>query len=174
KDGKISNESSDAINGKQINNLSEDIANIFGGGTKFNNGTFTRSVYDLSHVTTEGIVTRKIYNDVGSAFAGLDANIKNVNMHIQYLIKDFDEKISNISSDSLLWSEKEGAFVALYGPKGQAKQNSKLTFLLDGEIDVNSTDAINGGQLFQMSNKLASYFGSGAQYKNGEWTDPTF
>ncbi|MCL6229982.1 Vomp family autotransporter, partial [Bartonella bilalgolemii] len=174
KDGKISNESSDAVNGKQINNLSQDIADIFGGGTEFNNGRFTRPIYTLSHVTTEGIVTRESYNDVGSAFAGLDANIKNVNTHIQYLIKDFDEKISNISTDALLWSEQEGAFVALHGSKGQEKQNSKLTFLSDGEIDVNSTDAINGGQLFQMSNKLASYFGGGAQYENGEWRDPIF
>ncbi|AQX22520.1 MULTISPECIES: Vomp family autotransporter [unclassified Bartonella] len=174
KDGVISNESSDAVNGKQINKLSGDIANIFGGGTEFSNGAFTRPVYDLSHVTTEGIVTRKIYNDVGSAFAGLDANIKNVNTRVQYVIDDFNDKIANISSDALLWSEKEGAFVALHGSKGQAKQNSKLTFLLDGEIDINSTDAITGKQLFQMSNKLASYFGGGAKYRDGEWTDPTF
>ncbi|WP_371410320.1 Vomp family autotransporter [Bartonella sp. 1-1C] len=174
KDGVISSESSDAVNGKQINKLSEDIANIFGGSTEFRNGVFTRPVYDLSHVTTEGIVTRKIYNDVGSAFAGLDANIKNVNTRIQYVIDDFNDKIANISSDALLWSAQEGAFVALHGSKGQAKRNSKLTFLLDGEIDINSTDAITGKQLFQMSNKLASYFGGGAQYRDGKWTDPTF
>ncbi|OPB31190.1 Vomp family autotransporter [Bartonella sp. AR 15-3] len=174
KDGKISNESSDAVNGKQIYELSQDIADIFGGGTDFNNGSFTRPVYTLSHVTTEGIVTSENYNDVGSAFAGLDVNIKNMNAHIKYLVNNFDEKISNISNDALLWSEEERAFVALHGSKGQEKQDSRLTFLLDGEIDANSTDAINGGQLFQMSNKLASYFGGGAQYENGEWRDPIF
>ncbi|AQX28371.1 Coiled stalk of trimeric autotransporter adhesin [Bartonella sp. JB63] len=174
KDGKISSESSDAVNGKQINKFSNEIANIFGGGTRFGNGAFTRPTYTLSDVTTEGEVQRKIYNDVGSAFVGLDMNIRNINKHIEYVVDDFNEKITNFSSDALLWSDQEKAFVALHGSKGQVKENSRLTFLLDGEIAVNSTDAITGNQLFETNSKLASYFGGSAEYKNGQWKDPTF
>ncbi|CBI76802.1 putative BrpB [Bartonella clarridgeiae 73] len=174
KNGKISSESSDAVNGKQINRLSNDIANILGGGTRFNDGAFTRPSYILSYVTTEGQTQEKVYNDVGSAFAGLDVSIRNVNEHIKYVVNDFNEKIANFSSDALLWSDQEKAFVALHRSKGQAKKNSRLTFLLDGEIAVNSTDAITGNQLFKTNSKFASYFGGGAEYKNGQWIDPTF
>ncbi|KEC63050.1 hypothetical protein O91_00487, partial [Bartonella quintana JK 31] len=51
---------------------------------------------------------------------------------------------------------------------------SKITYLLDGDISKASTDAINGSQLYMMSNKLAAYFGGGAGYENGQWSDPIF
>ncbi|WP_375667219.1 YadA-like family protein, partial [Bartonella sp. CL435QHHD] len=37
-----------------------------------------------------------------------------------------------------------------------------------------STDAINGSQLYSMSNVVAGYFGGGAGYKDGNWSAPTF
>ncbi len=43
-----------------------------------------------------------------------------------------------------------------------------------GSITAASTDAINGSQLYSMSNVVAGYFGGGAGYKDGNWSAPTF
>ncbi|UTO28529.1 Vomp family autotransporter [Bartonella harrusi] len=161
RDGTISEDSHDAINGSQINKISQDVASYFGGGTTFRDGEFVGPQYNLSFVSADGTVQQKIFKDVGSALTGLDANVKNVNSRLTYVSNDFTQKIGDLSKDALLWSEKEQAFVALHGANGE-KANSKLTFLEDGEIDVNSTDAINGSQLFKVAQNISKYFGGDA------------
>lgn len=49
---------------------------FFGGGTEFNNGEFSGPKYVLSHVSTNGTVERKEFENVGDALTGLDANVK--------------------------------------------------------------------------------------------------
>ncbi|WP_375639601.1 Vomp family autotransporter [Bartonella sp. MM55XZML] len=167
--GDISEESTDAINGSQINKISKDIAEFFGGGTEFNNGVFSGPQYNLSRVSTDGKVEQKTFYNVGEALTGLDANVKNVNKNIHHVTNEFDK----LSQNALLWSEKDQAFVARHGTDGQ-KTNSKLKYLLDGDVSEDSTDAINGSQLYTMGDQIANYFGGGASYENGEWIDPTF
>ncbi|WP_336288026.1 YadA-like family protein, partial [Bartonella sp. CB60] len=43
-----------------------------------------------------------------------------------------------------------------------------------GMLTAGSTDAVNGAQLYSMSNMLATYFGGGAHYEDGEWKAPAF
>ncbi|WP_375707404.1 Vomp family autotransporter, partial [Bartonella sp. AA1HLJMS] len=175
KDGIIAQGSHDAINGNQINKISGDIANYFGGGASFKNGTFKGPKYSLSVIVEDGQMAKANYYDVGSALTGLDANVKSVNTHLTNVVKDVNERITNITQevkgDALLWNGDEQAFVAQHG---EERTNSKIKFLANGDITENSTDAINGSQLYLMSNQLAAYFGGGAGYNNGEWTAPTF
>ncbi|MBX4335403.1 Vomp family autotransporter [Bartonella raoultii] len=173
KNGTIAENSNDAINGSQINQISKDIANYFGGGTEFVNGAFKGPKYTLSVITEDGTVGNANYRNVGSALTGLDANVKSVNSRLTDVANNFNQKIEGFSKDALLWSEDDKAFVALHEKDGE-KTKSKLKFLLDGEIAQGSTDAITGNQLYLISNKLASYFGGGAKYENGQWTDPAF
>ncbi|WP_375663849.1 Vomp family autotransporter, partial [Bartonella sp. CL63NXGY] len=167
--------SHDAINGNQINKISGDIANYFGGDASFENGAFKGPKYSLSVIVEDGQVAKANYHDVGSALTGLDANVKSVNTHLTNVVNDVNEKITNITQevkgDALLWNGDEQAFVAQHG---EGRTNSKIKFLANGDITENSTDAINGSQLYLMSNQLAAYFGGGAGYNNGEWTAPTF
>ncbi|WP_375706578.1 Vomp family autotransporter, partial [Bartonella sp. AA126HLJHH] len=175
KDGIIAQGSHDAINGNQINKISGDIANYFGGGASFKNGTFKGPKYSLSVIVEDGQMAKANYYDVGSALTGLDANVKSVNTHLTNVVNDVNERITNITQevkgDALLWNGDEQAFVAQHG---EERTNSKIKFLANGDITENSTDAINGSQLYLMSNQLAAYFGGGAGYNNGEWTAPTF
>ncbi|WP_375695272.1 hypothetical protein, partial [Bartonella sp. AC90GZZY] len=171
--GDISEESTDAINGSQIHSMGSDIAKFFGGNTSFENGIFVGPQYNLSTVSADGKVEQKIFDNVGEALEGLDVNVKNVNKHIQYVDKKFDDKFDKFSQDALLWSEEEQAFVALHEKDGR-KTDSKIKFLADGDISGDSTDAINGSQLYKMGDKIANYFGGGARYENGEWSEPTF
>ncbi|UNF52155.1 Vomp family autotransporter [Bartonella krasnovii] len=172
KDGSISEDSHDAINGSQINKISADIAKFFGGGAKFVNGAFKGLKYTLSAIV-DGQVGKANFYDVGSALTGLDKNVQDVNKRLTNVSNKFNQKIEGISKDALLWSEEDEAFVARHEKNGK-KTNSKLKYLMDGDISKNSTDAINGSQLYSMSNQLANYFGGGAKYENGKWIAPTF
>ncbi|USP02595.1 Vomp family autotransporter [Bartonella taylorii] len=173
KDGRIAEESYDAINGSQINEISGDIANYFGGDASFENGAFVGPKYSLSTIVENGQVAKTNYYNVGDALTGLDANVKSVNNRLTNVSNEFNQKIEGISKDALLWNDEEQAFVALHEKDGK-KTKSKLKYLLDGEIAKDSTDAITGNQLYLMSNQLANYFGGGAKYENGQWTAPTF
>ncbi|WP_375668139.1 Vomp family autotransporter [Bartonella sp. AP36NXGY] len=173
KNGEISKDSMEAVNGSQINTISGDIAKFFGGGTSFENGVFVGPQYNLSTVSADGKVEQKTFENVGDALTGLDANVKNVNSRLTHVVNNFTEEIQGLSKDALLWSSSESAFVALHEKDGQ-KTDSKIKFLADGDISGDSTDAINGSQLYKMGDKIANYFGGGARYENGEWIDPTF
>ncbi|WP_305883487.1 Vomp family autotransporter [Bartonella sp. B1098] len=176
-DGKISEDSHDAVNGGQINKVGKDIAKFLGGETVFKEGVFTGPSYKLSEVDEKGEALEAEFKDVGSAFAGLDKNIKNVNTHLTNVVQDFTQQITDITQevkgDALLWSDTDHAFVATHGADSERK-NSKITSLANGDITVNSTDAVTGGQLYSMNNTLATYFGGGAKYENGQWTAPSF
>ncbi len=169
--GTIAEGSNDAINGSQINKISRDVAGIFGGDAKFHDGILFGPHYHLSHISEDGAAVTKDHNNVGDALTGLDDNINNVNSRLIHVANEFTQKIEGISKDSLLWSNDEQAFVAQHG---EGKTNSKIKFLANGDISANSTDAVNGSQLYLMSNQLAAYFGGGAGYNNGKWTAPTF
>ncbi|UNE54515.1 Vomp family autotransporter [Bartonella machadoae] len=165
--GQLSEGSHDVVTGGQINTISQDVAKFLGGDAGFKNGAFTGPTYQLSKVSKDGHVEKHAFKDVGSAFSGLDENIKNVNDRI----KDVSE---SVAQDSLNWNKDEGAFVATHGEKGGKKTNSKIKFLANGDIAEGSTEAVNGSQLYSMSNTLATYLGGGAGYANGEWHKPDF
>ncbi|WP_273759908.1 Vomp family autotransporter [Bartonella sp. ML70XJBT.G] len=183
KDGRISQDSHDAINGSQINKISKDIANYFGGGTEFVNGAFKGPKYSLSVIVEEGQVAKANYYNVGDALTGLDTNVKSVNTHLTNVVKDVNEKITNITQEVkgnvLLWSDDEQAFVAQHG---EGRTNSKIKFLANGDISKDSTDAINGSQLFEVKSaitdinenfkdintNISKYFGGGADVSNGK------
>ncbi|WP_273760960.1 YadA-like family protein [Bartonella sp. AU16XJBT] len=172
--GSIASGSSDAVTGGQLHTITDDLSKILGGTVSFDGESFKGPKYDLSTVSKDGKVDDKTYEDVGLAFKGLDDNIQIVNDRIK-------EVSEGVAHDSLLWNDEANAFVARHekskGEKSRAvatQENSKITFLLDGDVSKDSTDAITGGQLYSMSNTLATYFGGGAEYKDGQWTDPSF
>nr|WP_273721803.1 Vomp family autotransporter [Bartonella sp. ML71XJBT] len=161
-DGTIAKDSHDAVNGGQINTIGEDIVKLLGGNTSFEDGSFTTPTYNLSSVDEKGEITNTSFTNVGKAFEGIDTNIRNVN-----------QRIKDITQDSLSWSAADKAFSAQH-EEGEKKTKSKITHLLDGNISKDSTDAITGGQLYSMSNTLATYLGGNAKYENGTWIAPIF
>ncbi|WP_273789865.1 Vomp family autotransporter [Bartonella sp. ML70XJBT] len=164
KDGAIDEQSHDAINGGQINKIFQSVVKVLGGGAKFISDIFTGPTYKLSKVSKEGHVEEGTFNDVEAAFTGLNENIKNVNDRIKQVSQ-------GIAQDSLLWSTADKAFIAQHG---EGKTNSKIKFLANGDISEDSTEAVNGSQLYSVSNALSTYLGGGAKYENGKWTAPNF
>ncbi len=179
KDGMIAQGSHDAINGSQIEKISRDVAVIFGGDAEFSEGILFGPHYHLSQISEDGVAITKDHNNVGDALTGLDDNINNVNSRLTHVANEFTQKIDGVSKDSLLWSNNEQAFVAQHGAD---KENSKIKFLANGDISANSTDAVNGSQLFvtnqnvttvtnnlaKISQNTSQYFGGGADVSNGK------
>ncbi|WP_375694702.1 hypothetical protein, partial [Bartonella sp. AC158YNML] len=93
----------------------------------FKDGALTGPSYKLSSVDAEGAVVEHSYGDVGSAFAGLDTNVKNVNNNLTNKFNELTENITNITQevqgDALLWNKEQKAFVAQHGDN---KSNSKI------------------------------------------------
>ncbi|WP_208433785.1 YadA-like family protein [Bartonella taylorii] len=145
-DGKIAENSHDVVTGGQINKIGGDIAKFLGGEASFKDGALTQPTYKLSQIAKDGVVTENSFNDVGVAFGGLDTNIKNVNQRIK-------EVSENIVQDSLSWSKEDDAFVAKHGAE---KIASKIKFVAGGDLSENSTDAVNGGQLFKTNERVSA------------------
>ncbi|WP_455477225.1 Vomp family autotransporter [Bartonella sp. B41] len=173
KDGEITSQSLDAVNGGQVDAIGQSVAFYFGGDTKFNNGVFTDPNYRISTVSPDGSIVYGSYNNVGTALSVLDNSIRGINTRITYESDNLTQKIDNLSQQALLWNEDDQAFVAIRG-KGSDRKPRKIKFLADGEISAQSTDAINGHQFYVLGSNVAKYFGGGASYNNGVWTAPNF
>lgn len=80
------------------------------------------------------------------------------------------DTISDIEDDALLWDGS--SFSAKHGTKGD---NSKITNLLAGTVSSDSTDAINGSQLYGLADSFTSYLGGGADISDtGVLSGPTY
>ncbi|OPB29114.1 YadA-like family protein [Bartonella sp. WD12.1] len=160
-EGKVTQDSTDAMNGAQLYTLNDDIAKYLGGGAAVREDGFFGPRYILSKVSADGIVGQQpiISHDVGNALTELDMNVRNVNSHLKYVSGNFTEAIDKIlkkfKHNTLLWNRREKAFLALHTEKGERK-NSKLTFLMDGNVAPNSTDAVTGHQLWVINEEIDS------------------
>ncbi|EOY7385993.1 YadA family autotransporter adhesin, partial [Escherichia coli] len=80
--------------------------------------------------------------------------------------------VDSLGDDSLLWNATAGAFSAKHGTNGT---DSKITNLLAGTVSSDSTDAINGSQLYGLADSFTSYLGGGADISDaGVLTGPTY
>ncbi|PNM39333.1 hypothetical protein AL470_008865 [Bartonella henselae str. Houston-1] len=158
--GDISKSSTDAITGGQLYTLNQTLATYFGGGAKYEDGKWTAPTYTVKKFNSDGTESTQEYQSVSEAFGGVNAAFtsfgdKVTNQITQQLGNQVTEQIK---SEALSWSEVDKAYVARHG-KGESRSNSKITFLANGLIGKDSTDAINGSQLYTISNALAAYFG---------------
>ncbi|MCN8860546.1 trimeric autotransporter adhesin UpaG, partial [Escherichia coli] len=81
------------------------------------------------------------------------------------------DSVGDLKDDSLLWNKAAGAFSAAHGTEA----TSKITNLLAGKISSNSTDAINGSQLYSVADSFTSYLGGGADISDtGVLSGPTY
>ncbi|ENH4136894.1 YadA-like family protein [Salmonella enterica] len=128
--GDINSTSTDAVTGAQIYSLSQSVANRLGGGASVNSdGTVNAPLYEVGTGT---------YNNVGSALSALNTSITNT-----------EASVAGLADDALLWDSSTSAFSANHS--GSA---SKITNLAAGTLAADSTDAVNGSQLFDTNEKV--------------------
>ena len=87
-------------------------------------------------------------------------------------ITNLTDAVDSLGDDSLLWNATAGAFSAKHGTNGT---DSKINNLLAGTVSSDSTDAINGSQLYGLADSFTSYLGGGADISDaGVLTGPTY
>ncbi|ELI8434517.1 trimeric autotransporter adhesin SadA [Salmonella enterica] len=128
--GDINANSTDAVTGAQIYSLSQSVADRLGGGASVNSdGTVNAPLYKVG---------TGIYNNVGSALSALNSSITNT-----------DASVAGLADDALLWDSSTSAFSA-----NHSGSDSKITNLAAGTLAADSTDAVNGSQLFDTNEKV--------------------
>ncbi|EHR9461578.1 trimeric autotransporter adhesin SadA [Salmonella enterica subsp. enterica] len=128
--GDINANSTDAVTGAQIYSLSQSVADRLGGGASVNSdGTVNAPLYEVG---------TGIYNNVGSALSALNTSITNT-----------EASVAGLAEDALLWDDSTSAFSA-----NHSGSDSKITNLAAGTLAADSTDAVNGSQLFDTNAKV--------------------
>ncbi|EAN0193365.1 autotransporter adhesin SadA [Salmonella enterica] len=128
--GDINANSTDAVTGAQIYSLSQSVADRLGGGASVNSdGTVNAPLYKVG---------TGIYNNVGSALSALNTSITNT-----------EASVAGLAEDALLWDGNTSAFSA-----NHSGSDSKITNLAAGTLAADSTDAVNGSQLFDTNEKV--------------------
>ncbi|MDX8818602.1 trimeric autotransporter adhesin SadA [Salmonella enterica] len=128
--GDINANSTDAVTGAQIYSLSQSVADRLGGGASVNSdGTVNAPLYKVG---------TGIYNNVGSALSALNTSITNT-----------EASVAGLAEDALLWDGNTSAFSA-----NHSGSDSKITNLAAGTLVADSTDAVNGSQLFDTNAKV--------------------
>ncbi|EMB3560006.1 YadA-like family protein [Escherichia coli] len=202
KAGDLTAGSTDAVNGSQLkttnNNVSTNTTNIATNTTNITNLTDavdslgddsllwnkTAGAFSAAHGTD---ATSKITNvkagdlTAGSTDAVNGSQLKTTNDNVSTNttniatnttnITNLTDSVGDLKDDSLLWNKAAGAFSAAHGTEA----TSKITNLLAGKISSNSTDAINGSQLYGVADSFTSYLGGGADISDtGVLSGPTY
>ena len=195
KAGDLTAGSTDAVNGSQLkttnDNVSTNTTNIATNTTNITNLTDavnglgddsllwnkTAGAFSAAHGTD---ATSKITNvkagdlTAGSTDAVNGSLLKTTNDNVSTNttnITNLTDSVGDLKDDSLLWNKAAGAFSAAHGTEA----TSKITNLLAGKISSNSTDAINGSQLYGVADSFTSYLGGGADISDtGVLSGPTY
>ncbi|EFO5360029.1 trimeric autotransporter adhesin UpaG [Escherichia coli] len=193
--GNLTAGSTDAVNGSQLkttnDNVTTNTTNIATNTTNITNLTDavnglgddsllwnkTAGAFSAAHGTD---ATSKITNvkagdlTAGSTDAVNGSQLKTTNDNVSTNttnITNLTDSVGDLKDDSLLWNKAAGAFSAAHGTEA----TSKITNLLAGKISSNSTDAINGSQLYGVADSFTSYLGGGADISDtGVLSGPTY
>ena len=201
--GAVANDSTDAVNGSQLfstntlveqnalqlgdalaeiskqNTSLDGIASAFGGGASVTaDGQFNAPRYSVQNAT---------YRNAGDALSALDNATTSNTQSITNLRNDFNTGTTGLVKQDLnthdisIASDTAGQLVNFNGIEGARL----LTGVKEGRIETNSTDAVNGHQLFETNknvqrNKLVTYelssiLGGGASINgDGLMNRPTY
>ncbi|WP_215270955.1 YadA-like family protein [Escherichia coli] len=186
--GELTETSTDAVNGSQLKTTNDNVA------------TNTTSITNLTDTVTNLGADALAWDDASGAFTakhGTEATNKITNVTAGELtetstdavngsqlkttndnvatnttnITNLADTVNNLGEDALKWDDAASAFTAAHGTEA----TSKITNVTAGTISSTSTDAVNGGQLFSLSDSLADYFGGNASVdENGVFTGPSY
>lgn len=170
--GTISAASKDAVNGSQLYDLQQDA--LLWNGTAFSAAHGTEATSKITNVTAGNLTASSTDAVNGSQLKTTNDNVTTNTTNIATNttnITNLTDSVGDLKDDSLLWNKAAGAFSAAHGTEA----TSKITNLLAGKISSNSTDAINGSQLYGVADSFTSYLGGGADINNaGVLIAPTY
>ncbi|MBB0466693.1 hypothetical protein G7M44_19455 [Escherichia coli] len=200
--GELSDTSTDAVNGSQLKTTNDNVAtnttNIATNTTNITNLTNAvdslgddsllwnkaAGAFSAAHGTD---ATSKITNvtagdlTAGSTDAVNGSQLKTTNDNVATNttniatnttnITNLTDTVNNLGEDALKWDDAAGAFTAAHGTNA----TNKISNVQAGIVSSDSTDAINGSQLYGLADSFTSYLGGGADISDtGLLTGPTY
>ncbi|HCT3127752.1 TPA: YadA-like family protein [Escherichia coli] len=161
-----------ATNASSITTLNEDVDTLekdalLWNGTAFSAKHGTEATSKITNVTAGDLTAGSTDAVNGSQLKTTNDNVSTNTTNITNLT----DSVGDLKDDSLLWNKTAGAFSAAHGTEA----TSKITNLLAGKVSSDSTDAINGSQLYGVADSFTSYLGGGADISDaGVLTGPTY
>ncbi|EFN7575732.1 YadA-like family protein [Escherichia coli] len=193
KDGDLTAGSTDAVNGSQLKTTNDNVATnttnitnltdsvgdlkddaLLWNGTAFSAAHGTDATSKITNVKdgdlTAGSTDAVNGSQLKTTNDAVAANTTNIATNTTN-ITNLTDAVDSLGDDSLLWNATAGAFSAAHGTDA----TSKITNLLAGTVSSDSTDAINGSQLYGLADSFTSYLGGGADISDaGVLTGPTY
>ncbi|WP_139511540.1 YadA-like family protein [Escherichia coli] len=194
KDGDLTAGSTDAVNGSQLKTTNDNVATnttnitnltdsvgdlkddaLLWNGTAFSAAHGTEATSKITNVKdgdlTAGSTDAVNGSQLKTTNDAVAANTTNIATNTTN-ITNLTDAVDSLGDDSLLWNATAGAFSAKHGTNGT---DSKINNLLAGTVSSDSTDAINGSQLYGLADSFTSYLGGGADISDaGVLTGPTY
>ncbi|HCK2515304.1 TPA: YadA-like family protein [Escherichia coli] len=161
-----------ATNASSITTLNADVDTLekdalLWNGTAFSAKHGTEATSKITNVTAGDLTAGSTDAVNGSQLKTTNDNVSTNTTNITNL----PDSVGDLKDDSLLWNKTAGAFSAAHGTEA----TSKITNLLAGKVSSDSTDAINGSQLYGVADSFTSYLGGGADISDaGVLTGPTY
>ncbi|EOJ9717769.1 YadA-like family protein [Escherichia coli] len=161
-----------ATNASNITTLNADVDTLekdalLWNGTAFSAKHGTEATSKITNVTAGDLTAGSTDAVNGSQLKTTNDNVSTNTTNITNLT----DSVGDLKDDSLLWNKTAGAFSAAHGTEA----TSKITNLLAGKVSSDSTDAINGSQLYGVADSFTSYLGGGADISDaGVLSGPTY
>ena len=196
--GDVNRDSTDAVNGSQLANNAQSVAEALGGGSSVNpdgtvtapnykvNGTSLNNVGDAiteldkgwtlqSNGANSGAVKAGDTVDIGTADGEENLQVAKDGNNIKYSLNR-DLKVDSVTAGDTVINNDGMTITG--GPSvtkaGINAGNNKITGVAPGTVSADSTDAINGSQLHAQGEGVKNIIGGNTQYDpdTGTYTNP--
>ncbi|HFI5031246.1 TPA: YadA-like family protein [Escherichia coli] len=186
--GDLSATSTDAVNGSQLNttndnvatnttnitNLTDTVTNLGEDALKWDDaaGAFTAAHGTNATNKITNVTAGELSDTSTDAVNGSQLKTTNDNVATNTTnITNLTDTVTNLGEDALKWDDAAGAFTAAHGTNA----TNKISNVQAGIVSSDSTDAINGSQLYGLADSFTSYLGGGADISDtGVLTGPTY
>ncbi|RCW79528.1 YadA-like family protein [Phyllobacterium bourgognense] len=170
--GAVTKDSLEAVNGSQLWATSNSFATYLGGGAMIDaNGVLTGPNYRITVINQDGTLISQDHDNVGDALGGLDNSVRIVNAKTE----NVTDRLDALGNDALIWDDSKKAFTASHTDTATraVSGTTRITDLQAGTLNTNSTDAVNGSQLFDTNNRVTTNEGAITNLTNnvGDLTD---
>ncbi|USA47090.1 YadA-like family protein [Acinetobacter sp. C26M] len=167
--GTVSSDSADAVNGSQLHAQGQGVQNIIGGNTVYDPATGSYTNPDIGG-TGENNINDAI-GAVGKAAAAAKTEVtEGKNITVTKTTGDDGQDIYNVATaDDVEFDSVKVGNVSIDGTTG------KISGVTAGDVNPNSTDAINGSQLANNAQSVADALGGGSTVNpDGTVSKPTY
>ncbi len=170
-----------AGNTTSITNLTDTVTNLGEDALKWDDaaGAFTaahgtNATNKITNVTAGDLTAASTDAVNGSQLKTTNDNVATNTTNIATNttnITNLTDTVNNLGEDALKWDDAAGAFTAAHGTNA----TNKISNVQAGIVSSDSTDAINGSQLYGLADSFTSYLGGGADISDtGVLTGPTY